>query len=331
MVLSLVAKSWTDKASRAKAVNTLASSGAIAMVIGPFGGGAITQHLGWPVIFLINLPMGLLGAWLASRHLLETPRRNAPLDVPGLSSGTFALTALMSGLIESNTLGRLHPTVLASVALGTLGLILFVRIELRASHPMLPLNIFRNATFSAACAGGLAFQFSFYGLLFMLALYTQKAWGATPLEAGVLQLPFAATLIITTLAINPMFLHRGARWMLLVGGAIALTGGLVTLCVSTPATWPAFVLGTVLIGLGSAIYSPTLNAVATTSVDPRFAGLASGVYNTSRQIGMALGIAILGSLVGGGAHADAGLRIGMVLILTCIASIVLLAFRYVRS
>ncbi|WP_346778071.1 MFS transporter [Paraburkholderia sp. Ac-20347] len=329
MVLSLVAKSWPDKASRARVVNTLATTGGMAMVIGPFGGGLMTQVFGWPSIFLINLPIGLLGAWFAYRHLRETPRRVHPLDLPGVGVGSLALTALMAGLIESNTLGRTHPLVLTLVAAGVLGLIAFIRIEQRVEHPMLPLAIFRNRTFSAAAAGGFAFQFSCYGLLFMLALFVQRSWKVTPLHAGTLQLPFAIALILTTMVLNPRLLQRGPRWMLWMGAVWALLGGVIALWISTPATWPIFVLGTVLIAIGTGIYSPTLNVVATTSVDPAYAGLASGVYNTSRQIGMAMGIAILGSLVGGAMPELIGLRIGIMLIIACMVGVVVLALRYI--
>lgn len=331
MVLSLIAKSWPDKLERARAVNTLATVGGVAMVIGPFGGGWITQFLGWPAIFLINLPIGLLGAWLAHRYLRETPLRRAPLDVVGAGLGTLALTALMAGLIESNTLGRTHPLVIGLIAGGVAGIFAFVAVERRARHPMLPLDIFRNRPFSAAVAGGFAFQFSCYGLLFMLALFVQQAWRVTPLRAGILLLPFAMAVILTTVVLNPRLRKRGARWMLWVGGAWALAGGVVALGITTPTTWPVFVLGTVLIGVGTGIYSPTLNMVATTTVDPAYAGLASGVYNTSRQIGMAMGIAILGSLVGGAIPALMGLRIGLVLIIACMAGVVVLALRYIKS
>lgn len=331
MVLSLVAKSWPDRTARIRAVNTLATVGGIAMVVGPFGGGWMTQYLGWPSIFLVNIPIGLAGAWLARRHLHETPLRRAPIDVPGAATGTLALTALIAGLIESNTLGRTHPLVIGLVAGAIVGLAAFIRVERRAPHPMLPLDIFRNRPFAAAVAGGFAFQFSCYGLLFMLALFVQQAWQVTPLQAGTLLLPFAIALILTTMVLNPWLLKRGARWMLWVGGSWALLGGLVTLGVSTPSTWPAFVAGTVLIAMGTAIYSPTLNVVATTTVDPTYAGLASGVYNTSRQIGMAMGIAILGSLVGGAIPILTGLRIGLLLIIACMIAVIILALRHVKA
>jgi len=329
MVLSLVVKQWRDKTVRARAVNTLAIAGSLAMVIGPFGGGWMTQALGWPSIFLINLPIGLTGAWLAYRYLPETPRRQVSLDLPGAAVGTLALTALIAGLIESNALGRTHPLVLGLVAAGVAGLIAFLWIESRVRHPMLPLAVFHSRAFSAAVAGGFAFQFSCYGLLFMLAIFVQRAWQVTPLQAGLLLLPFAVAMILTTLVLNPWLLKRGARWMLWAGASWACLGGVVSLGISTPDTWPVLVLGTVLIAIGTGIYSPTLNVVATTTVDAAYAGLASGVYNTARQIGMAMGIAILGSLVGGAIPALIGLRIGMLLISACLVAIVALTLRYI--
>lgn len=330
MVLSLVAKSWQDKVERARAVNMLATIGGVAMVVGPIGGGWMTEYWGWRSIFLINLPMGLLGAWLTYQYLRETSLRRVPLDFVGVSLGTLALTSLVAGLIESNTLGGTHPLVIGLIAGGMMGIMAFIWAELHVPHPMLPLRIFRNRPFSAAVAGGFAFQFSCYGLLFMLALFVQHAWQVTPLRAGTLLLPFAIAVILTTAVLNPGLRKNGARWMLWVGGSWALLGGVVALWITTPATWPIFVLGTVLIGIGTGIYSPALNLVATTTVDPACSGLASGIYNTSRQIGMALGIAILGSLVGGAIPALIGLRIGLLLIIACLAGVVVLALRYIK-
>jgi EmrB/QacA subfamily drug resistance transporter len=331
MVLSLVAKGWQDKALRARAVNTLAIAGGVAMVVGPLGGGLMTQALGWPSIFLINVPVGLLGAVLARRNLRESPLRSTPLDWPGVVVGSVALTSLMAGLIEGNTLGRTHPVVVALVAVGVLGIGIFIRIEQRVSHPVLPLAIFRNRSFSAAAASGFAFQFSCYGLMFMLALFVQRAWGCSPLQAGMLLLPLAIAMILTALVLNPLLIKRGTRWMLWAGSALATTGGLVAVMISTPDTWPVLVAGTVMMGIGTGIYSPTLNVVATTSVDPAYAGLASGVYNTLRQIGMAIGIAVLGSLVGGTLPALTGLHAGLLLIVASTAGIFVLTLRCIKD
>jgi MFS family permease len=180
-------------------------------------------------------------------------------------------------------------------------------------------------------AGGFAFQFSSYGMLFMLAIFMQQAWHVTPLRTGMLLLPFAIAFIVTTTVFNPRLIRRGARWMLWAGGAWAVLGGMVALGVSTAQTWPLLVLGTMMMAVGIGIYSPTLNVVATTTVDAAFAGLASGVYNTSRQIGMGMGIAILGSLVGGSLPALAGLRIGLTLIVACAAAIMVLSLRYIKA
>jgi Na+/melibiose symporter-like transporter len=215
------------------------------------------------------------------------------------------------------------------VAAGIAGGMVFLRIERRVPHPMLPLAVFGNKAFTAATIGGFAFQFGFYGMMFMLALFVQIQWGVDPLHAGWMLLPSAVAVILTTMVLNPMLLHHGPRWMLWAGGAVATIGSVVLMAVSTPDTWPLFDIGTVLVGVGASVFSPSLNVVATTTIEPAYAGLASGIYNTSRQIGMAVSIAVLGALVGGGDLP--GVRTGLLLIAGCFATIVALALRYIQD
>ncbi|HAT31733.1 MAG TPA: MFS transporter [Janthinobacterium sp.] len=328
MLLSLLAKAYRDKSARARAVNTLAVVGGIAMVVGPFGGGLLTEFVGWRAIFLINIPLGVGAALAAPWCIRETTRRAAPLDIPGGLAGIFALTALTGGLIEGVAVGWRQPLVLVLLAAGGAGIAAFLLIERHLRQPMLPLAVFRNRAFSAATAGGFAFQFGCYGMQFMLALFVQAQWALSPLRAGVMLLPFAVAVIATSMFLNPVLLPRGPRWMLRLGGAIAAAGALIAATVSTPDTWPLLLAGTALVGVGAGIFSSALNVVAVSSIAPEYAGLASGIYHSARQVGMAAGIAVLGGLVGGGA-ALAGVRTGLLMAAACFAAIVVLAQRHI--
>lgn len=312
MVLALVVKTITDPAERAKAVNLVAVFGGIALAVGPFLGGLLTDTIGWRAVFWLTLAP-VVAAVLLLLGTPETARgERRRIDLSGQVVGTLALTALIAGMVEAASLGWPHPLVLALLAGGVVGIVRFITIEHRADEPMMPLGLFRNRAFSAASVGGFAFQFSAYGLQFMLALYLQQQWGLTAVNAGLILIPFSLGAILATVALNPRLLGRGPRFMLLTGTPLVILGALVALGTADVRSWGWLVAGNALIGIGTGIYSPSLNQVATAGAGAARAGLASGVYNTSRQIGQATGIALLGALA---ALPDPafGMRIGLAL------------------
>lgn len=297
MVLALVVKTITDPVERAKAVNLIAVFGALAIASGPLLGGLLMDTIGWRSVFWLTLAP-VVAAVILLQGVPETPR-GAPrrLDLSGQLVGTLALTALISGLVQAASLGWTAPDVLALLAAGLVGVALFVMVEHHAGEPTIPLELFRNRAFSAASIGGFAFQFSAYGLQFMLALYLQQQWGLGALQAGLILTSFSIGSILATAVLNPLLLRRGPRFMLLAGTPLVVVGALIALGTADTGGWGWLITGNALIGIGTGIYSPSLNQVATTSVGDARAGLASGVYNTSRQLGQATGIALLGALI----------------------------------
>jgi MFS family permease len=147
-------------------------------------------------------------------------------------------------------------------------------------------------------------------------------------RTGLLFLPFSASWVFGTIVLNRRLIHRGPRWLLWTGAASSLFGALLTLGVSDESTWPLFAIGTAFVGLGCGVFSPSLNAAAMMSVDRHYAGLGSGVLNTSRQVGMAVGVALLGAFV---ALPDIvlGMRINMAIVALCFLAIVVLSVLYV--
>ncbi|MEV8064817.1 MFS transporter [Streptomyces sp. NPDC085995] len=326
--LAIIARTYPDPVERAKAITVWGATGGLALVAGPIGGGMLTELLGWRSIFLINVPVGLVTLHLALRHAAETPRRASRPDLPGQLTGIVALSATVAYLIEGGSLGWTSATPLTLLALAAAAAAAFVTVEARTSHPMLPLAVFRRAAFSASLANGFAFQFGGYGLQFVLAVHLQQQWGLSAERTGVHFLPFSVAWVIGTIVLNRRLVHRGPRFLLWTGALVSFLGAVLLLGVTGPDTWPLFVVGTALTGLGCGVFSPSLNAAALLAVDPAYAGLGSGVLNTARQIGMAVGVALLGSLIG--MHdALLGLRVSVVLVALCFLAIVALSIAYV--
>nr|BFD87088.1 MFS transporter [Streptomyces sp. Xyl84] len=327
--LAIIARSYPVPNERAKAITVWGATGGLALVTGPIAGGALTELLSWRSIFLINVPVGLITLYLAQRYAGETPRREArSADLSGQLTGIIALSATVAYLIEGGSLGWLAPVPLVLLVTAVVTAITFVAVESRSRHPMLPLAVFRRAAFSASVTNGFAFQFGGYGIQFVLAIYLQQQWGMSAEKTGLYFLPFGTAWVFGTIVLNRRLVHRGPRFLLWTGALSSFVGSTLLLGVSDQGTWPLFAIGTGLTGLGCGVFSPSLNAAALLAIDPAYAGLGSGVLNTARQGGMALGVALLGSLAG--MHdAMLGLRVSVVLVALCFLAIIGLSVRYV--
>lgn len=293
--LAIIARTYPDAAQRAKAITLWGATGGIALIVGPIGGGVLTETLGWRSIFFINVPIGLVALWLAWRHITETSRRaGESFDWLGQFLAILGLGFLVAALIEGGERGWTDPLTITALVAAPVLLIGFVATELRARSPVLPLGMFRRSAFSASILNGFAFQFGAYGLQFLIAIYLQNQWGYDALGAGLFFVPFASLWTFATLVLNRRWAYRGARWLLITGSVIAVLGALTCLGVSDQDSWPILLVGTAVAGFGCGLFGPSCNGAAMSSADPDYAGLASGVLNTARQIGMAVGIAVLG-------------------------------------
>ena len=288
-----------DPAERARAIGIWAVAVGIGVAIGPIVGGLLLAHFWWGSVFLINVPVTAIG--VAAIALLVPESRNPDpgrIDFLGVLFSIAGLVLLVYGIIQGGDKGSwIHWDVLGVVAAGAAVLALFAWYEARLSHPSLDVKLFRDPRLSSAVGAITLVFFGMLGAFFFLSFYMQSVRGYSPLDAGLLTLPFAAGQML----VSP----RTARLVRRFGAKAVGVGGLLTVTVALAGyqllgtTTPIWVLGVIFFvqgaGMGGVMPSAT---EAVMSVVPRErAGSGSALTNTARQVGGALGVAVLGSIV----------------------------------
>ncbi|MCA7929516.1 MFS transporter [Burkholderia cepacia] len=298
-----------DPRLRARAVGWWTAAGSISIAAGPVVGGLLIAAWGWRGIFLVNLPLCAAGlaaafAWIPARRAAATPaapsRSVRALDLRGQFIAIAMLTALTGAVIEWRPLGFTHPVVAGGFALAALAALAFVAVETRTATPMLPLSLFRHRTFSAAVLFGICVNLTYYGTVFVLALYLQRARGESALQAGLAFLPLTGGFLLSNLASGRVVARHGPRAPMLAGALVAALGygSLHFIDASTPLA--VLLVPFLLIPSGVGFAVPAMTTAVLASVAPERAGIASAVLNTARQAGGAMGVAAFGALAGGG-------------------------------
>ena len=294
--LAMVRQAFPDPVARGRAIARWTMSGAAATALGPVLGGALTSSVSWRSIFFLNLPVGLV-ILLALTRTPASPRRPAPLDVPGQLTAVLGLGALTYGVIEGGARGFGHPAPLLSLLIAVLSFASFAVIEYRAAEPMLPLGLFRERVVAVCLAVGFVVNAAYYGLIFVFGLFAQDVLGRSAVGSGLVFLPTAVLCTMTNLASARVAARRGAHFPVLVGQLVCALGLLLLLLVNghTSALMLAVLLLPLAGGLGFAV--PSLTAMMLSGIAPERAGLAGGVLNSFRQTGGALAVAGFGALV----------------------------------
>ena len=285
--------------------------GAVASTSGPVIGGLLTM-VSWRLIFLINLPTGAIALLLLARTA-RSPHRPAPFDWAGQVAAVLAMGGLTYGAIEAGAAGFTAPRVLTAFTVAVLALAAFLVVQARGAHPMVPLDLFRSRTVSVAVAVGFAFVVGYYGLPFLMSLYLQQLRGLTSLGTGVAFLPMMLIGVLLTPFSARLAERLGAR-TLVTAGLLAMTAGMAALAL-TPAEAPVWLLALlmVLVGLAGPLVMPPVMALLLNAVPDHRAGTASGVFNTSRQLGGALAVAGFGALLATPAGFLQGLRTSLLI------------------
>jgi EmrB/QacA subfamily drug resistance transporter len=305
--LGIIAATFPPK-QRGTAIGIWAGTSAMALAIGPLVGGVLTEKISWSWIFFVNLPVGVVGIFMALWAIDESrdTSHEQRLDLPGLVTSALGLLALTYGLIEANNYGWTSGRILLLFALAIAFLAAFVVLEYRQRLPMLDLSLFRNRTFAGANFAMLLVTLAMFGIFFYNSLFFQRILGYSPIQTGAIFLPMTLLIIVIAPLAGRFSDRLGSRW-LVGGGMTLLTVSLLLFAQLDVGSsfWsilPALLVG----GTGMAMTMTPTTAAAMGSVPVDKAGVGSAVLNSSRQVGGSLGIAIMGAVVASEIHVGAG-------------------------
>ncbi len=313
--LSILTTTFEEGPARNRAVGIWGAMGGAGGAAGVLLGGILTDLLGWRWILFINVPIGLLAAFFAERYITESrnPGATRDFDLAGAIAATLGLSVLVLGIVRTDVVGWGSAEALGLIAAGLGLLALFVVIEGRfAKAPLMPLRIYRSRTLTAANLVILMVGAAVFAMWFFLSLYLQQVLGYSPIRAGLAFLPMTLCIIVFSTFAGRGVRRFGAKTLLIVG-MLAQTAGLLLFTGIEPR---GTYLGDVLVpsllvasGLGLAFVPVTISAVA--GVASQEAGLASGLVNTSRLFGGALGLAVLAALATSRTNSDLSHGIGL--------------------
>jgi MFS transporter, DHA2 family, methylenomycin A resistance protein len=309
--MALVRHSYEEPARRARAIGIWSMGAAVAAASGPVVGGLLSLT-SWRLIFVLNLPVGVVTLLLLARAP-ESPHHARPMDWPGQIFALLAMTGLTYGAIEAGALGLTAPPVLTAVAVSLAAAAAFVVRQRRGSHPMLPLELFTSRTVNITVAVGFAFMVCFYGLPFLYSLQLQQVRGLSSLGAGLVFLPMLALSGALTPLSAPVVERIGARATIITGLTLMAVDAIALTLV--PASAPVWVTAALLlpVGLAGPLVMPPTTALLLDAVPAHQAGTASAVFNTGRQIGGALAVAVFGALLASSAGFVHGLHLSLII------------------
>jgi EmrB/QacA subfamily drug resistance transporter len=301
--LALVAQEFPAGRERGTAMGIYGATIGVAVAIGPLVGGALTDGIGWRSIFYVNVPIGLAAIGVTYARLRESRDPNATrVDWAGVASFSAALFMLVLALVRGNDEGW-GSTLIVSLFVGSAALLAaFVAIESRVSEPMLPLGLFRRPSFTGVQLAAFAISASAFALFLYIGLYLQNYLGYTPLQAGLRYLPITVVSFVAAPVAGALLSRAPARVMMSGSLAVAGVGLLLMSGVEAGSEWTTLLGGFLVLGAGVGFLNPVIADVALSVVPKERSGMAAGINDTFRQVGVAVGVAVWGAIfVGQGA------------------------------
>jgi EmrB/QacA subfamily drug resistance transporter len=298
--LSIVTTTFAEGAERNRALGVWGALGGAGAAAGVLLGGTLTEWVGWEAVLWVNVPIGLLAAWQAPKRLVESSvdEEERNFDVPGAVAVTAGLALMVYAFVDASRSGWGSSATITRLAVSALLLGAFVVIEQRTRKPLVPFAIFRSRTRRGANVVALLIGATLFSMVFFMTLYTQQVLGMNALENGLSALPLALAIIVAAVGTTVLVTRVGFKPMLITG-LLFIAAGLAwfSRVDVTGGSYVSDVLGPmVLTAIGVGLSSVPATIAAVSGSEPHEAGLASGLLNTSQQIGAALGLAILASV-----------------------------------
>ena len=295
--LSILTNVFRDPAERAKAIALWAGVSGLGVAIGPLAGGYLLEHFWWGSIFLVNVP--LVAVTIAAAVVI-VPRSRDPLapklDILGTLLSTVGLVALLFGIIEGPAQGWVDPLVIAAFVIGLVLLTAFVLWERITDHPILDVSFFADPRFSAASVAVTLVFFAMFGALFFVSQYLQFVLGYSALKAGAALIPVAAALMVAAPLSARLVARFGTKWIVTIGLVLVAVALLLVRQVTISSGYPLIAVVLVIIGVGIGLSMAPATDSIMGSLPPEKAGVGSAMNDTTREIGGALGVAIMGSI-----------------------------------
>ncbi|WP_371630269.1 DHA2 family efflux MFS transporter permease subunit [Streptomyces sp. NBC_00341] len=284
-------------ARRGVALGIFSAVTGLAVASGPLVGGSLTEHLSWQWIFWLNVPIGLILLPLARLRLAESYAPDSRLDIPGTLLVSGGLFGIVYGLVNANSEGWSDPVVLTSLIAGTALIGAFIGHGFRAENPMLPMRLFRSRAFFGINMAGLLMFLGMFGSIFLLSQYFQGVMGYSPAEAGLRMLPWTGMPMLVAPVAGMLADRFGGRPVVATGLAVQAVGlGLFAMSLAPDASYASQLPGLIVGGVGMALYFAPAASLVMSSVRPAEQGIASGASNALREVGGALGVAVLATV-----------------------------------
>ncbi len=296
--LSIITATFTDRAERQRALGFWSATSGAGVALGPIVGGLLLAHFWWGSVFLINVPVALLGLLCAIRWVPDSKDPDAKAsDSVGSALSIAGLGLLLWAIIEAPVHGWSSAIVLGAGAGGLAVLAVFVVWERTTSHPMLELHFFASRRFSAAVVSNGLLAFGLYGSLFAMTQLLQFQLGFSPLQAGLRVLPAAGAIVVVAPLSTVLVRRLGSKLPVACGLLLAGAGLLQISGATVTSTYGGTVLGMVMLGVGAGLVIPTSTGAVMGSLPSAHTGVGSATNGSFMQVGGAVGVAIVGSLL----------------------------------
>ncbi len=296
--LSILTNVFPDPKERGRAIAVWAGFAGLGVALGPVTGGLLLEHFSWSSVFWVNLPIGAIALIAGYFFVPESRDPSAPpLDLPGVGLSIVGLGSLLFGIIEGPSQGWTSPGVLIGFTVGVIALGAFLLWERHTPTPMLDLSFFANPRFSAANSAVTITFFALFGSMFLMTQYWQLVHGYSPLQAGVRIIPHAITMMLVAPLSARLVERIGTKRVVTLGLSIIAVALLALSFIEVDSSYPRVILNFMVMSVGMGLTMAPATESIMGSLPQAKAGVGAAMNDTTRQVGGALGVAVIGSLV----------------------------------